>query len=108
MVSTVIGVLPDEQAHPQVVGLDVSVVPLSDAALYSDALGDTLDYGVLAVAIRQWAAGQSFGLLERFVGALTDWLMGRFPLQSVDVSVTKWGCVPSCQAVSVSHQRVNR
>lgn len=104
MVSTVIGVLPEEQARPQVLGLDVSVVLSSDAALCSDDLADTLDYSVLAVAIREWAATQSFLLLERFAGALTNWLLNRFALvQSVSVSVTKWGCVPSCQAVSVSH-----
>lgn len=105
MVSTVIGVLPDEQAHPQVLGLDLSVTLSSDAALRSDALPDTLDYSVLAVAIRQWAATHTFLLLEGFVGAFIPWVLATFPMvKSLDVSVTKWGCVPSCHSVTVSDQ----
>jgi dihydroneopterin aldolase len=83
------GVLPEEtdRAQPFEVDLDVEI-DLRPAA-ESDALGDTVDYGALAVRAAAVVSGEGHGLLERVAQRIADAVLEDTRVCSVAVTVRK-------------------
>jgi dihydroneopterin aldolase len=84
------GVLPEERDRAQPFSLDIVAWVDMTAAQRSDALGDTVDYGVLAQTAADVVGQRSFQLLEALAGRLADaLLLTDSRLEAVEVTVRK-------------------
>jgi 7,8-dihydroneopterin aldolase/epimerase/oxygenase len=84
------GVLPEERERAQPFSLDI--VAWVDLALaqQSDALSDTVDYGVLARVAAEVVSQRSYQLLEALAGRLAEALLGTDSrLEAIEVTVRK-------------------
>lgn len=83
------GVLESEQQRSQVFRLDVSAhLDLSKPGA-SDDLGDTLDYGALAVEIREVVGSESHALIERVATRVAETVLDHQQVDRVVVTVHK-------------------
>jgi dihydroneopterin aldolase len=84
------GVLPEEKEREQPFSLDIVLWLDTADAQRSDALADTVDYGMVATTAANVVAGRSFQLLEALAGRLADALLITDPrLEAVEVTVRK-------------------
>jgi dihydroneopterin aldolase len=84
------GVLPEEKEREQPFSLDIVAFLDTTEAQRSDALADTVDYGMLAQTAATVVAGRSFQLLEALAGRLADALLITDPrLGAIEVTVRK-------------------
>jgi dihydroneopterin aldolase len=84
------GVLPEERERAQPFSLDIVAWLDMTAAVHSDDLADTVDYGTLAATAAEVVSGQSYRLLEALAGRLTEVLLTSDPrLDAVEVTVRK-------------------
>jgi len=84
------GALPEEQDRAQPFEVDVDMEVDLSAAAASDVLADTVDYGVVAVAIQRVVAGEHHQLLERLADRIADDVLTVDPrIASVAVTVRK-------------------
>ena len=66
------GVLAEEQERAQPFQVDLELVVDLAAAGSSDALADTVDYGVLCDAVRRVVADEHYQLLERLAARIAE------------------------------------
>lgn len=80
-----------ERATHQTVRFDLQLeLPVAPAAVDTDALEDTVDYGAVCERIEHLVARQSFKLIERLVGAVDAELTKLLPSGStLTIVVTK-------------------
>lgn len=83
------GVLPHERELGQRFVLDVAVELDLTAAMASDALDDTLDYGVLAARVHGTVAGARDQLLERVARRVLDVCLDDDRVTAAEVTVHK-------------------
>jgi dihydroneopterin aldolase len=84
------GVLDEEKERAQPFALDIVAWVDTSAAQRSDALGDTVDYGLLAEKAAEVVERHTFQLLEALAGRLADALLIVDPrLEAVEVTVRK-------------------
>ena len=83
------GVLPEERAAGQEFRIDVELVPESDRACDTDAIGDAVDYGAVAARVYAIATGDPVDLLERLGELIATDLLDAFPVERVVVSIHK-------------------
>ena len=99
------GVLPEEQARAQPFEVDLDLTVDLRAAGASDQLGDTIDYGDLAVRVAGVVSGETHALLERVAARIAEVALGDPRVASVRVTVRKLRPpVPvdlACSAVTV-------
>jgi dihydroneopterin aldolase len=102
VVSTLIGVYPEERlAHQQLV-LDLTLDCDVDASLRSDVLADTIDYAALSADLTAWGATATFELIETFAGhAMQRILAYDSRIQTVTLRVVKAGCIANAKAAEV-------
>jgi dihydroneopterin aldolase len=83
------GALPEEQekVQPLEVDLDVGLDLAGPGA--SDALDDTVDYGVLCAMVERIITTERFTLLERLATRITEVALADERVQSVTVTVRK-------------------
>jgi dihydroneopterin aldolase len=62
--AAIIGVYPEERLAPQPLVLDIVLTVDTDKPAKSDDVADAVDYAVLIKNLQQWAAENSFYLLE--------------------------------------------
>ena len=106
--SGVVGVLPQEQTHPQPLELDVDLrldlAPAGD----SDDLTDTADYGLLCDVAEKVVTSTSYALLEALASHLARSLLeADARIDEVTVSVRKLR-PPVAQPLSTSGVRITR
>jgi dihydroneopterin aldolase len=83
------GVLASEQETAQVFRVDVTAhLDLSQPAA-TDRLEDTIDYGALAVEIREVVGGESHALIERVASRVADLVLSHGPIERVVVTIHK-------------------
>jgi dihydroneopterin aldolase len=101
------GALPEEQerAQPLEVDLDVSL-DLSVAGA-SDALDDTVDYGVLCAMVDRIITTERFVLLERLAERIAEIALSDERVDAVTVSVRKLR-PPVPQQLATSGVRITR
>lgn len=75
-----IGWTDAERAIPQTIHFDLTIdLPTPPAAVHTDALDDTVDYGAVCERIEHLVTGRSFKLIERLAGAVADELGDLLP-----------------------------
>jgi dihydroneopterin aldolase len=80
------GVGSEERRFAQTIEVDVEVEADLSAAVLSDDLADTLDYGPLIEIVRRRVEDGSFHLLEAIAGAVAADILGQAP-RAVAVTV---------------------
>lgn len=85
----VCGVLPEEQARPQPLELDLDAVVDLAAAGQSDALEDTLDYGALCEVAERVVTEGRHALVERIAERVAEIVLADDRVQEVSVAVRK-------------------
>ena len=85
-----IGATEEERAFPQMLEIDLVVEADLSAAMASDDLADTVDYGALVTLTERTTEGQSYTLLEGLAGAIVKGVLEAAPAASaVTVRVRK-------------------
>jgi dihydroneopterin aldolase len=83
------GALPEEQARPQPIEVDLEVACDLAVAGGSDRLEDTVDYGALCDMVERVATTERFTLLERLAERLAEEVRRDDRVESVTVAVRK-------------------
>ena len=84
-----LGVTEAEREVGQRLVLDIALEVRRCRATATDELTDTVDYGAVARAVAEAAAGSSHRTLERLCGTLADLLAERFGPDSVTIRAAK-------------------
>lgn len=83
------GVLDSEQRRAQLFRVDVSAdLDLSEPSA-TDDLSDTLDYGELALEVREVVGSESHALIERVAGRVAETVLNHRQVEQVTVTVHK-------------------
>jgi dihydroneopterin aldolase len=83
------GVLPEERRDGQDFVVDAVLSLDTRAAATSDALADTVDYGVLAAALAEVVAGEPVNLLETLAARLAAVCLAQPLVFEVELTVHK-------------------
>ena len=101
------GALPEEQDRVQPLEVDLDVSLDLHAPGESDALDDTVDYGVLCAMVERIITTERFTLLERLATRIADVALADERVDSVTVSVRKLE-PPVPQQLTTSGVRITR
>jgi dihydroneopterin aldolase/2-amino-4-hydroxy-6-hydroxymethyldihydropteridine diphosphokinase len=86
---TIVGALPHEQEAPQPLRIDLTLeADLHDAGI-TDELGDTADYGAVAVTAVAVVEEAKDVLLERLAARIAEVVLGFPRIEAVEVTLTK-------------------
>lgn len=83
------GVHPEEQERAQVFRVDVTAFLDLSQPGESDDLEDTLDYGTLAVEVREVVGSESHSLIERVAARVAETVLAHETVEQVVVTVHK-------------------
>ena len=83
------GVFAEERMRAQPFVVDIDLVLSLEAAGRSDALGSTVDYGVVALQVREVVEGPSVQLIETLAERIATTLLGTTTAARVRVRVAK-------------------
>lgn len=98
--------VPDwERLLPQTVLLDIEIDMPHSRSCESDAIEDTIDYGVVVTRIRQSLAERSFRLVEALAEHVCQLILGNFDTPRVKVRVAKPGIIPGVKQLGVTVER---
>ena len=106
-VSAVCGVLPEEKVRRQPLELDLDVYADLTAALTTDDLADTVDYGTLCALVACIADRESFDLMERFASRVAEDVLATSGVEAVTVAVRKLR-PPVPEELTTSGVRIHR
>ncbi|MHA7880874.1 MAG: dihydroneopterin aldolase [Saccharospirillum sp.] len=104
-VETVIGVYDWERTIRQNLWLDLVLEFDCAPAGRTDDLTLALDYDALSRHIREWAAQQTFKLIEAFAEQLCTEIYSFAGIRSIDLRINKRGAVADCDGVGIHLQR---
>ena len=103
-----VGALPEEAERKQPIEVDLDVEVDLTAAGATDALGDTVDYGILCDVVETVIDEGHVQLLERLAQAIADRVMAvDTRIEAVDVAVRKLR-PPVPQDLATSGVRIRR
>jgi dihydroneopterin aldolase len=100
-IATTIGQYAFERTAPQCITVDLDYWTDTEVAETTDQITGTVDYAAVALAIREFATASHFQLLEALARGILSHLDNLFPFQKLTLKLTKIGCVPSAEGVSV-------
>ena len=83
------GVSAEERAVGQTLVVDVRLEPAEQAAVLSDELADTVDYGRIVELVREVVEDGEYRLLERLATVIADAIWDDFAPRLLEVAVTK-------------------
>lgn len=101
------GALPEEQARPQPLEVDLDVEADLAPAGRTDRLEDTIDYGALAAEVERVVTQERFTLLERLAARLAQVVLADERVVAVSVAVRKLR-PPVPQQLETSGVRITR
>ena len=101
------GALPEEQARAQPIEVDLDIALDLQRAGSSDALEDTVDYGVLTAMVERIITTERFALLERLAARIAEVSLADERVEAVTVSVRKLR-PPVPQHLTTSGVRITR
>lgn len=104
-VETRLGVPAWERLKPQTVILDIELGMPHGQAFHSDAIEDTIDYGLMVARIRETLAEQSFHLVEALAEHVAQLILSEFGAPAVKVRVAKPGILPGVKQLGVMIER---
>lgn len=100
-IATTIGLYAFERTAPQCITVDLDYWTDTLIAETTDQINGTVDYAAVALAIREFSSASHFQLLEALGYGILTHLDGLFPLNKMTLRLTKIGCIPSAEGVSV-------
>lgn len=104
-VQTKLGVPEWERTVPQTIILDIEIGYDFSKACLSDAIEDTIDYGMVVSRIRETLGEHSFKLVEALGEHVCQLILQEFKAQSVKLKVSKPGILPGLKALGVVMER---
>jgi dihydroneopterin aldolase len=106
-VQTKLGVPEWERMTPQTIVLDIEMQVDLSRACQSDAIEDTIDYGLVVQRIRETLAEHSFQLVEKLAEHVCQLILQEFNAQAVRIKVSKPAILPGLKALGVEITRTN-
>jgi len=104
-VETHLGVPEWERMTPQTVILDLEIAMPHSLSCQTDAIEDTIDYGVVVTRIRQMLEERSFRLVEALAEQVAQLVLNEFGAPWVKVRVAKPGILPGLKQLGVVLER---
>jgi dihydroneopterin aldolase len=105
-IRTIVGVHEWEQRESQEVLVHLEAEVDLGAAVVTDDLADTVDYGRLIRQVHRHVEGSRFHLVERLAGSIADHVLEQFPqVAAVTVRVDKPGASKLARDVAVQLRR---
>jgi dihydroneopterin aldolase len=104
-VDTVIGVYPREREIKQTLLVDLELYKDLSQSAGSDQLEHTLDYDQLSKDLAEFISKSSFKLIEALASGIADYVMTRFGVAGLRITVHKPGAIALAKNVSVTLQR---
>ena len=104
-VETIIGVHAWEKRTPRPLLLDLQLGVDTKPAAASDRVRDALDYQAVKDAVTKFVETERVDLLETLAERLSRHLFNEFPLDSLQLRITKPGAVAGVKAVGVEIER---
>lgn len=104
-VSTHLGVPDWERLILQTIILDIEIGIDLSAACKSDAISDTIDYGVVVTRIQDSLNVRSFKLVEALAEHVCELIFNEFGAITVKVKVAKPGILLGLRALGVTIER---
>ena len=92
------GVTAEEREAGCRIALDISLTVSGSAAVTTDELEDTVDYGAVARLAVELVEGRSCHTIERLAALIADEITARFPVAAIEVRVAK-PQVPMAQTI---------
>lgn len=105
-VQTKLGVPEWERTTPQTVLLDIEINYDLSRACQSDAIEDTIDYGLVVRRIRETLAEHSFQLVEKLAEHVCQLIIKEFDAEAVKIRVAKPAILPGLKALGVEIKRI--
>lgn len=105
-ISAIIGVLPEERMHSQLLVLDMVLFMDLEQAGKSDDIGQTVDYGEVADEIRSCIEKGRFQLIESAARAAAFRCLQFDAVREVTVTVKKPGALSGSAIASCEFHRV--
>lgn len=106
-VETILGVPDWERLTAQTIVLDIEIGMPHNRACQTDAIADTIDYGLVVARIRQSLAEQSFRLVEALAEHVCHIILNEFGAPWVKLKVAKPGILPGVKSLGVVIERAN-
>ena len=104
-IQTVIGIFDWEREITQTVSLDLQMAFDISAAGKSDAIADTLDYKAVSKRLIQFVESSEFQLVEALAEHCANIVLTEFPVEWVQLKLSKPGAVRGSSAVGVIIER---
>ncbi len=105
---TIIGLYEWERKAPQPILIDLEIGLYDHRAGHSDNIGDTIDYGQVAKRIREFAASQSFHLVEALGEHIADIIRTEFGAPWVRVTLRKLAILRGVKELGIIIERGSR
>jgi dihydroneopterin aldolase len=106
-VETRLGVPDWERLSPQTIILDIELAMPHSRSCETDAIEDTIDYGIIVQRIRQMLTEHSFKLVEALAEHLCQLILKEFGTPWVKIKVSKPGILPGVHSLGVVIERTN-
>ena len=106
-VQTTLGVPEWERLKPQTILLDIEIGYDLSKSCQSDAIEDTIDYGLVVNRIRETLKENSFKLVEALAEHVCKLILKEFKAESVKIKVAKPAILPGLKALGVIIKRQN-
>lgn len=107
-VQTKLGVPAWERVTPQTVVLDIEINVDLSRACQTDAIEDTIDYGLVVRRIRETLSEHSFQLVEKLAEHICQLIIQEFNAEAVKIKVAKPGILPGLKALGVEIKRTKK
>src|SRR5690606_38789245 len=104
-VETKLGVPDWERLTPQTIILDIEIGMPYSRSCQTDAIEDTIDYGVVVSRIRDTLRENSFKLVEALGEHVCQLILGEFGAPWVKIKVAKPGILPGLKALGAILER---
>lgn len=104
-VETRLGVPDWERLKPQTIVLDIELAMPHSRSCQTDAIDDTIDYGLIVSRIRETLAEHSFMLVEALAEHVCQLIMAEFGTPWVKLRVGKPGILPGVKQLGVTIER---
>lgn len=102
---TIIGIHDWEQRAERPLILDLTLGTDARIAAASDKIRDAVDYHAISDAVMAFVKREHVHLLETMAERLARFLFAEFPIDSLELRITKPGAVPGVDAVGVEIER---
>ncbi|MDZ4098560.1 MAG: dihydroneopterin aldolase [Methylophilaceae bacterium] len=104
-VETKLGVPDWERLTPQTIILDIEIGMPHSRSCQTDAIEDTIDYGLVVARIRETLKEHSFKLVEALAEHVCQLILKEFDAPWVKIKVAKPAILPGLKALGVVIER---